>query len=160
MALEKILTSTGRRLGNANVLACSPGFSSAHQKYIREGCPSSGQRLTRPVLSTSDECNSKAVRAEPAQPTGDMNGRASSHSSAMALPVRGDSVDCTEITTEGSAETDFSSPTKGSAVQRETPLRYSRAYERALMRRVDRRLLPILGALYAISLVDRVNVCC
>ena len=77
----------------------------------------------------------------------------------MALPVRGDSADCTEITTEGSAEIDFSSTRKGSVVQREAPLRYSRAYEKALMRRVDRRLLPILGALYAISLVDRVNVC-
>ena len=76
----------------------------------------------------------------------------------MALPVRGDSADCTEIT-EGSAEIDFSSPTKGSVVQRDAPLRYSRAYEKALMRRVDRRLLPILGALYAVSLVDRVNVC-
>jgi hypothetical protein len=36
---------------------------------------------------------------------------------------------------------------------------YDRAYERKLMRKVDYRLLPILGALYAISLIDRVNVC-
>ncbi|KAH0536650.1 hypothetical protein FGG08_006495 [Glutinoglossum americanum] len=35
---------------------------------------------------------------------------------------------------------------------------YDRAYETKLMRRVDWRLLPILGALYAISLVDRVNI--
>lgn len=30
--------------------------------------------------------------------------------------------------------------------------------EKKLIRRVDLRMLPILGALYAISLVDRVNV--
>lgn len=30
--------------------------------------------------------------------------------------------------------------------------------EKALMRKIDWRLLPILGALYAIALVDRVNV--
>jgi hypothetical protein len=46
-----------------------------------------------------------------------------------------------------------------SGVQADTMLHYGRAYEKALMRRVDRRLLPILGALYAVSLVDRVNVC-
>lgn len=32
------------------------------------------------------------------------------------------------------------------------------ASEKRLIRKVDLRLLPILGALYAISLVDRVNV--
>jgi hypothetical protein len=32
------------------------------------------------------------------------------------------------------------------------------AREKRLIRKVDLRLLPILGALYAISLVDRVNV--
>jgi hypothetical protein len=32
------------------------------------------------------------------------------------------------------------------------------ASEKTLIRKVDLRLLPILGALYAISLVDRVNV--
>ena len=31
--------------------------------------------------------------------------------------------------------------------------------EKELMRKVDWRLLPILGALYAIALIDRVNVC-
>lgn len=30
--------------------------------------------------------------------------------------------------------------------------------EKLLVRKIDMRLLPILGALYAISLVDRVNV--
>lgn len=30
--------------------------------------------------------------------------------------------------------------------------------EKKLMRKVDRRLLPILGALYSIALIDRVNV--
>lgn len=30
--------------------------------------------------------------------------------------------------------------------------------EKQLIRKIDLRLLPILGALYAISLVDRVNV--
>lgn len=30
--------------------------------------------------------------------------------------------------------------------------------EKALIRKVDWRLLPILGALYAIALIDRVNV--
>lgn len=30
--------------------------------------------------------------------------------------------------------------------------------EKQLMRKVDWRLLPILGALYAIALIDRVNV--
>ncbi|PGG95220.1 hypothetical protein AJ79_10178 [Helicocarpus griseus UAMH5409] len=32
------------------------------------------------------------------------------------------------------------------------------AYEKALIRKVDWRLLPILGALYAIALIDRVNI--
>ena len=31
-------------------------------------------------------------------------------------------------------------------------------HEKRLMRKVDWRLLPILGALYAIALIDRVNV--
>lgn len=31
--------------------------------------------------------------------------------------------------------------------------------EKQLIRKVDLRLLPILGALYAIALVDRLNVC-
>jgi hypothetical protein len=31
--------------------------------------------------------------------------------------------------------------------------------EKKLIRKVDLRLLPILGALYAIALIDRVNVC-
>ncbi|KAK5944760.1 hypothetical protein PMZ80_001960 [Knufia obscura] len=31
-------------------------------------------------------------------------------------------------------------------------------YEKVLIRKIDRRLLPILGALYSIALVDRVNV--
>ena len=31
--------------------------------------------------------------------------------------------------------------------------------EKKLIRKVDWRLLPILGALYAISLIDRTNVC-
>lgn len=30
--------------------------------------------------------------------------------------------------------------------------------EKALIRKIDRRLLPILGALYSIALIDRVNV--
>lgn len=77
----------------------------------------------------------------------------------MALPMRAESVDHTELTTETSGDVDFASAIKDTEVQPDTVLRYSRAYERALVRRVDRRLLPILGALYAISLVDRVNVC-
>jgi hypothetical protein len=84
---------------------------------------------------------------------------ASSYSGAMALPMRAESVDHTELTTESLGDVDFPSPIKDTEVQPDTVLRYSRAYERALVRRVDRRLLPILGALYAISLVDRVNVC-
>ena len=32
------------------------------------------------------------------------------------------------------------------------------AEEKRLIRRIDRRLLPILGCLYAIAAVDRVNV--
>jgi hypothetical protein len=49
---------------------------------------------------------------------------------------------------------------KDSAIQTEmVALRDDRAYETLLIRKIDRRLLPILGALYAISLIDRVNVC-
>jgi hypothetical protein len=65
----------------------------------------------------------------------------------MVLPKLRDSVEPMEATIEDSG------------VQTDTMLHYGRAYEKALMRRVDRRLLPILGALYAVSLVDRVNVC-
>jgi hypothetical protein len=36
---------------------------------------------------------------------------------------------------------------------------HDKAYEKKLIRKIDYRLLPILGALYAISLIDRVNVC-
>ena len=32
-------------------------------------------------------------------------------------------------------------------------------HEKHLIRKVDWRLLPILGALYAIALIDRINVC-
>ena len=32
------------------------------------------------------------------------------------------------------------------------------AFEKKLVRKVDKRLLPILGALYSIALIDRVNV--
>jgi hypothetical protein len=64
----------------------------------------------------------------------------------MSLPKLRDSVEPMEATIEDSE------------VQADTMLHYGRAYEKALMRRVDRRLLPILGALYAVSLVDRVNV--
>jgi hypothetical protein len=38
-------------------------------------------------------------------------------------------------------------------------LNCDRDYERKLMRKVNWRLLPILGSLYAVSLIDRVNVC-
>lgn len=31
--------------------------------------------------------------------------------------------------------------------------------EKELIRKVDWRLLPVLGALYAVALVDRINVC-
>lgn len=31
-------------------------------------------------------------------------------------------------------------------------------YEKALIRKIDKRLLPILGALYSIALIDRVNI--
>jgi len=58
-----------------------------------------------------------------------------------------------------SGEVDCSSTDKGSEVQTETTRRYCRSYEKELIRKIDRRLLPILGALYAISLIDRVNVC-
>jgi hypothetical protein len=66
----------------------------------------------------------------------------------MVLPKLRDSVEAMEATIEDSG------------VQTDTMLHYGRAYEKALVRRIDRRLLPILGALYAVSLVDRVNVCC
>jgi hypothetical protein len=49
---------------------------------------------------------------------------------------------------------------KDSAIQTEiVTFRDDRAYETLLVRKIDGRLLPILGALYAISLIDRVNVC-
>jgi hypothetical protein len=35
---------------------------------------------------------------------------------------------------------------------------YDAKEEKKLMRRVDRRLLPILGALYSIALIDRTNI--
>ena len=65
----------------------------------------------------------------------------------MVLEMQKESVELTESTT------------KDSGVQTEPTLVYCRAYEKALMRKVDHRLLPILGALYAVSLIDRVNVC-
>lgn len=37
-------------------------------------------------------------------------------------------------------------------------IQYDVHTEKKLVRRVDWRLLPILGALYSISLIDRVNV--
>jgi hypothetical protein len=37
-------------------------------------------------------------------------------------------------------------------------IEYPHQEEKRLIRKVDWRLLPILGALYAISLIDRVNV--
>ena len=36
---------------------------------------------------------------------------------------------------------------------------YDQKSERKLIRKIDARLLPILGALYSIALIDRVNVC-
>jgi len=36
---------------------------------------------------------------------------------------------------------------------------YDQIEEKRLVRRVDWRLLPILGALYSIALIDRTNVC-
>jgi len=36
---------------------------------------------------------------------------------------------------------------------------FDKTREAKLMRRIDWRLLPILGALYSISLIDRTNVC-
>jgi hypothetical protein len=35
---------------------------------------------------------------------------------------------------------------------------YDQIEEKRLIRKVDKRLLPILGALYSIALIDRVNV--
>lgn len=35
---------------------------------------------------------------------------------------------------------------------------HDRAFEKRVLRKVDRRLLPILGALYCIALVDRNNI--
>jgi len=35
---------------------------------------------------------------------------------------------------------------------------HDRHYGKALIRKVDKRLLPILGALYSIALIDRINV--
>jgi hypothetical protein len=35
---------------------------------------------------------------------------------------------------------------------------YDRIEEKKLIRKIDWRLLPILGALYSISLIDRTNV--
>jgi hypothetical protein len=77
----------------------------------------------------------------------------------MSLPQRGQSVTSTDLSIAESGESGHYTSAKDSIVQVETTLYYGPAYEKALMRRVDRRLLPILGALYAISLVDRVNVC-
>jgi hypothetical protein len=37
---------------------------------------------------------------------------------------------------------------------------YDPKEEKKLIRKIDGRLLPILGALYSIALIDRVNVCC
>jgi hypothetical protein len=77
----------------------------------------------------------------------------------MALRMQKQSVERTELTTKDSVDVDFSTRDNDSEVHTEAMLSYSPGYEKALIRRVDRRLLPILGALYAISLVDRVNVC-
>jgi hypothetical protein len=77
----------------------------------------------------------------------------------MALLMQGRSVERTELTTKDTGDVDFSSRDNDSEVHTGAMLSYSPQYEKALIRRVDRRLLPILGALYAISLVDRVNVC-
>jgi hypothetical protein len=38
------------------------------------------------------------------------------------------------------------------------PVEYDANEEKRLIRRIDKRLLPILGCLYAIAAVDRVNV--
>jgi hypothetical protein len=40
----------------------------------------------------------------------------------------------------------------------EDQVQYDSHTEKKLIRRVDWRLLPILGALYSIALIDRVNV--
>jgi hypothetical protein len=37
-------------------------------------------------------------------------------------------------------------------------IEYDHKSERKLIRRIDRRLLPILGLLYSIALIDRVNI--
>lgn len=74
--------------------------------------------------------------------------RSHSHLNDMAAEVQGKYTIPPEFTMKDSAvQTDI------------VALRDDRAYEALLVRKVDRRLLPILGALYAISLVDRVNVC-
>lgn len=65
----------------------------------------------------------------------------------------------TEPTTKKPIHVNGSSPDRDSEAQTDLLQRYARAYENELIRKVDYRLLPILGALYAISLVDRVNVC-
>ena len=39
-----------------------------------------------------------------------------------------------------------------------TPMEWDHAAEKKLVRKIDGRLLPILGALYSIALIDRVNV--
>jgi hypothetical protein len=38
------------------------------------------------------------------------------------------------------------------------PVEHDHAFEKKLIRKIDWRLLPILGALYSIALIDRVNV--
>lgn len=69
------------------------------------------------------------------------------------------SIELSERAMKDAGEFDYSLPDDESATQAETMQVYRRSHERALIRKVDYRLLPILGALYAISLVDRVNVC-
>lgn len=49
-------------------------------------------------------------------------------------------------------EEPFQSSPEQSYVERDV------AHEKKLVRKVDKRLLPILGALYSIALIDRVNV--
>jgi hypothetical protein len=72
--------------------------------------------------------------------------RSYSHLNYMAAEVRGKRAITPEM--------------KDSAIQTEiVAFRDDRAYETLLVRKIDGRLLPILGALYAISLIDRVNVC-
>jgi len=77
----------------------------------------------------------------------------------MAPLTPGESVETVEPTTTELGDVDGSLPDKDSGAQMEPVMNYGREYEKALMGKVDRRLLPILGALYAISLIDRVNVC-